>query len=196
MKTSYPDIPLAPVCKQAAFMLSSQDPNALDTSGVRLELTSQMLELDEAIASMETQLVSDRSNPAWRRQCQFNLRLAKNAKQSLVAATNCITSCVKHMEATKRHEQSLEDIQEAREAKERRISIASSEQHESFKVLTNYLRTTHGDTFYFETLFAAGLLKKVKFKKAAELPIHLRDKVDFILPARWHASDQPRMREA
>lgn len=177
-------------------MLSSQDPNALDTSGVRLELTSQMLELDEAIASMETQLVSDRSNPAWRRQCQFNLRLAKNAKQSLVAATNCITSCVKHMETTKRHEQSLEDIQEAREAKERRISIASSEQHESFKVLTNYLRTTHGDTFYFETLFAAGLLKKVKFKKAAELPIRLRDKVDFILPARWHASDQPRVREA
>lgn len=191
MKPSYPDIPLTPVCKQAAFMLSSQDPESIDTSGVKLELTTQMLELDEAIASMETQLASDRSDPVWRRQCEFNLRLARNAKNSLVSAANCIASCVKHMEATKRHKQSLEDTQAAREAKERRVAIASSEQHESMRVLSSHLRSTHGDTFYFETLFYAGLLKQVKAKKAAELPIHLRDKVDFILPAKWPSLKQP-----
>lgn len=77
MKTSFPDIPLAPVNRQAAELLAGADPDQLNEAPFKLELQTECNELATSITSMEAQLASFRGEPnEWFRQCSYNLNVA------------------------------------------------------------------------------------------------------------------------
>jgi hypothetical protein len=77
MKTSFPDIPLSPVNRQAAELLAASDPEQINDSLFRLELQKECDELAASIASMEGQLASFQGEPnEWHRQCSYNLNVA------------------------------------------------------------------------------------------------------------------------
>lgn len=138
-RNTFGEIPLSPINRQAASMLAAVDNDDLKKTDYYLGLMDESEEIARSIASMESQLRQVRdAQSEWRRQCEYNLSIARSRSKQIITAINMVrsicNSIVKDRSKLKREELRLamvakqnENAENARMAKMKKKSLAAEQ---------------------------------------------------------------------